>query len=88
MDILSSNGLEHTEVTILEIIIDNKGIEYQEVLSRVNDMMSLLGEPMDENTFFNRMENLVNLNLVTQVNSDPIQYSVTETGVIKLYGDI
>ncbi len=85
---MSSNDLEHSDVTILEIIIDNKGIAYQEVLSRVNDMMSLLGEPMDENTFFNRMENLVNLNLVTQVGSDPIQYSGTEAGVIQLYGDI
>ncbi len=84
---MSSNGLEHVNVTILEIIIDNKGIEYQEVLSRVNDMMSLLGELMDENTLFHRMENLVNLNLITQENSDPIQYSVTEAGISQLYGD-
>ncbi len=84
---MSSNDLEHTDVTILEIIIDNKGIEYKNVFSRVNDMMSLLGEPMDDNTFLSKMENLVNLNLVTQENSDPIQYSVTEVGISQLYGD-
>lgn len=85
---MTDNALEHSDVTILELIIDNEEIEYQEVFSRVNDMMSLLGEPMSDEIFLNKMEKLINLKFVTQVNSDPVKYKITETGQQKLFGDI
>lgn len=85
---MADNALEHSDVTILELIIDNEEIEYQEVFSRVNDMMSLLGEPMSDEIFLNKMEKLINLKFVTQVNSDPVKYRITETGEQKLFGDI
>lgn len=85
---MTDNALEHSDVTILELIIDNEEIEYQEVFSRVNDMMSLLGEPMSDEIFLNKMEKLINLKFVTQVNSDPVKYKITETGEEKLFGDI
>jgi len=85
---LTDNALEHSDVTILELIIDNEEIEYQEVFSRVNDMMSLLGEPLSDEIFLNKMEKLINLKFVTQVDSDPVKYRITETGEQKLFGDI
>lgn len=85
---MTDNALEHSDVTILELIIDNEEIEYQEVFSRVNDMMSLLGEPLSDEILLNKMEKLINLKLVTQVDSDPVKYRITETGEQKLFGDI
>ena len=85
---MTDNALEHSDVTILELIIDNEEIEYQEVFSRVNDMMSLLGEPLSDEIFLNKMEKLINLKFVTQVDSDPVKYRITETGEQKLFGDI
>ena len=85
---MTDNTLEHSDVTILELIIDNEEIEYQEVFSRVNDMMSLLGEPMSDEIFLNKMEKIIDLKFVTQVNSDPVKYRITETGKQKLFGDI
>lgn len=85
---MTDNALEHSDVTILELIIDNEEIEYQEVFSRVNDMMSLLGEPLSDEILLNKMEKLINLKFVTQVDSDPVKYRITETGEQKLFGDI
>lgn len=85
---MNINGLEHIHMTILEIIIDGDEVDNQAVFERVREMMSLLGETIEECDFLKEIKKLLDMNIVITVGSSPDKYRITDQGKETFFGGL
>ncbi len=85
---MSINELGHFHMTIIEMIIDGGEGDNQAVFERMSDMMTLLGETMQESDFLKEMEKLLEMNVIEKVSSSPDKYKITDQGKEAFFGGL
>ncbi|MHA2243531.1 MAG: hypothetical protein ACXADY_01045 [Candidatus Hodarchaeales archaeon] len=77
---MSITELGHIHMTIIEMIVDGSEVDKQSVFERINDMMALLGETIQENDFLKEIEKLLEINVIEKVVSSSDKYKITDHG--------
>lgn len=85
---MSINELGHIHMTIIEMIIDGGEVDNQAVFERMSDMMTLLGETIQESDFLREMEKLIEINVIKKVSSSPAKYEITDQGKEAFFGGL
>ena len=85
---MSINELGQIHTTIIEMIIDGGEVDNQAVFERMSDMMTLLGETIQESDFLKEMEKLIEIKIIEKVCSSPDKYKITDQGKEAFFGGL
>ena len=75
--------LEQYQYIIIEIIIDNEELVQSEILDKLNEMLSLLGDSLDVESFKTHVTPLIENNIIIK---DDGKYSIADLGLEMLMG--